>query len=279
MVADCHVEIYEAAALYDLAFSYRDYDREVGFLRRVFEDRRGRPPARFLELAAGPARHALGMAAAGVASTGLDLSPAMAGYARELARSQNTALSYVTADMRSFELGDRFDLAACMLCSATYLLTDQDIVAHLRAVAACLSADGLYVLELPHPDDLDGPGTTKDAWTVQTETGTLDVTWRELDDQAAAPDPAIRTCLARLAFTPKAGSAVVVEQRAPQRLLRRGELERLVAASGVFAVEAVWGALDPEVPLEDAGAWRMVAVLRQASRASLTVPGGPASPG
>jgi SAM-dependent methyltransferase len=206
------------------------------------------------------------MAASGVASTGLDLSTAMADHARELARRQGTALSYVTADMRNFDLADRFDLAACMLCSATYLLTDHDFVRHLRSVAACLCADGLYVLELPHPRDLDGSSTTKDSWTVQSEAGSLDVVWRESADEIPPATRAIRSCQARLAFTPQVGPATVIEQHSFQRVFRRAELEQLVVASGVFSLDAVWGALDPTVQLDDAGAWRMVVVLRATDR-------------
>jgi SAM-dependent methyltransferase len=256
-----HGDIYGAAELYDLAFSYRDYDREVAFLRRTFEDRVGRPPQRFLELAAGPGRHALGMAAAGVAATCLDLSPAMSRYAAELARRRGVALTCVTADMRGFELAERFDLAACMLCSATYLLTDDDFVAHLRAVARCLGPDGRYVLELPGPGDRDGARTTRDTWTVTAADGTLEVMWRELAARASDGGPVIQDCLARLAFTPTVGPVVVVEQASSQRSLQRAELERLVAASGAFRLEAVWGALDPRVALDAPEAWRMVAVL------------------
>ena len=56
-----HASVYGAPALYDLAFGYRDFARECAFLRGVYERRWGRPPQSFLELAAGPARHALQM--------------------------------------------------------------------------------------------------------------------------------------------------------------------------------------------------------------------------
>jgi SAM-dependent methyltransferase len=262
MTAPGHGDIYGAAELYDLAFSYRDYAHEAAFLRRTFEDRAGRPPARFLELAAGPGRHALAMAATGVASTCVDLSPAMSSYARGLAERHGVALACVTADMRSFELADRFELAACMLCSATYLLTDADFIAHLKAVARCLGPDGRYILELPHPGDHDGAGTTKDAWTVQSEAGALEVTWRELAASRTAAGPTIIDCLARLVFTPTTGPRVIIEQRSSQRAIPRAELEHLVAASGAFALEHLWGALDPTIELEGPRAWRMVAVLR-----------------
>lgn len=258
-----HGEIYGAAELYDLAFSYRDIGREVAFLRGIFEEHRGRRPARFLEIAAGPARHALGMAEAGIPSAGLDVSPAMARYARELALRRGVALSYTLADMRNFTLDESFELAACMLCSATYLLEDQDILSHLHAVSMCLAGGGLYVLELPHPNDADGAATTKDAWTMRAENGTLEVTWREIGGVPPADGPVIRSCLARLAFTPADGPPVIVEDRSLQRILRRPELERLVAESKCFDLEAVWGAFDQAIPLDGPAAWRMIALLRK----------------
>src|SRR5262245_37216666 len=119
-----HALVYGAPALYDLAFSYRYFARECSFLRGVYERRRGRPLRSFLELAAGPARHALGMCVAGVRATALDLSPKMAAYTATRAGELGLLLPYLVADMTAFETDDRFDLAASMLCSASYLLTD-----------------------------------------------------------------------------------------------------------------------------------------------------------
>ncbi|MCC7539707.1 MAG: class I SAM-dependent methyltransferase, partial [Deltaproteobacteria bacterium] len=106
-----HRAIYAAPFVYDLAFSYRDIDRERTFLADVYERRRGRGPASFVELAAGPARHALAFAAMGIRSHAVDLSPEMVAYGRELADARNVHLAYERGDMRSFTLEAPVDLA------------------------------------------------------------------------------------------------------------------------------------------------------------------------
>ena len=83
-----HATIYDAAALYDLAFSYRDFPREARFLRQLYAKRVGREPVSFLELAAGPARHALEMRAEGLDVVALDLSTAMAKHAQRRAQER-----------------------------------------------------------------------------------------------------------------------------------------------------------------------------------------------
>jgi len=134
-----HAAVYAAPALYDLAFGYRDYARECDFLRRAHDMFRGQPPRSFLELAAGPARHALEMAAAGVHAVALDRSPEMAAYATAKAGDRGLTLPYLVADMKSFAHPDTFDLVASMLCSGTYLLTDDAFAAHLDRVHAVLA--------------------------------------------------------------------------------------------------------------------------------------------
>jgi SAM-dependent methyltransferase len=259
-----HLDVYAAAALYDLAFSYRDYAVGAAFLSRVFEHATQRAPRSFLELAAGPARHALAMIARGVPAAALDLSPDMASYGRKLAAELGATLDYLTADMRDFVLPAPVDFVACMLCSATYLLTDDDFIAHLRATARSLTPEGRYLLELPHPSEVEGHATTKDTWTVRAPDGELRVLWRELDEPSSQ-GPGVRTCLARLEWLATSGATFEVEQRAPQRAFRREDLERLVSDSGCFQLESLFGALDERVALDAPKAWRMVAVLKKPS--------------
>ena len=128
-----HSAVYGAAALYDLAFSYRDCKAESQFLRDVY-----RAPHRFLELAAGPGRHAVEMLAAGVDVVALDLAPEMASYARRKAEARKLSLHFVVADMTEFSTPSKFDLAACLLCSASYLLTHEAFLSHLTSVRRAL---------------------------------------------------------------------------------------------------------------------------------------------
>lgn len=255
-----HAEVYSAPRLYDLAFSYRDYDREARFLLERFRAERGRDPQRFLELGAGPARHAIAMAKAGLSAVALDLAPEMAAYGLAEAQKSGVELEYQTADMIRFTLDAPVDLAATMLCSATYILEDEDFVQHLRAVAAALRPGGLYVIELPHPSELDGRPKTKSTWTMNEPGGRLDVEW--LDGEGSSAEAARRApTVARLHYQPTSGQPILIESRAPLRAFSRQEIADFVDRSGSFELVSVFGALDPQISLEAEKAWRMVVTL------------------
>lgn len=252
-----HSKIYSAAELYDLAFSYRDVAKESRFLVQLYERRRGRVPSSFLELAAGPARHALAMRQLGLEVAALDLSPAMAEYSRRIANELGLPFPYLVADMTGFELHRPFELAACMLCSATYLLDKNAWLRHLECVRNVLSEEGLYVIELPH---LREKPTTRSDWTVKSDRGELSVMWT---DSAPEPD-GTRCCEVRLEFRPHDGGAVqIVTDRGRQRDVGLGELEELATAAGLVVCD-VFGALDESVALDAEDAWRMLTVLEKA---------------
>jgi SAM-dependent methyltransferase len=250
--------IYGTPELYDLAFSYRDYPAECEFLLQAYQKRRGRPARSVLELAAGPSRHAIELARAGLAAHALDLSPEMMAYAARTARSRGVELTTTVADMRAFRLAEPVDLVACMLCSASHLLTDDDFVAHLRAVRATLADGGVYVMELALPvDGADAP--TKETWTMADDAGVLDVAWvsqgQDVDVSGVA------AYAVRFAYRPTAGPAVVIEDESIQRTIDAADLGRLLAASGGFAEPTLCGALDESVALDDPRAWRLVAIV------------------
>ena len=75
-----HERIYAAARYYDIAFAYRDFAEECEFLTRAATPHLGRMPESVLELAAGPANHAIELARRGLAATALDREPAMVQY-------------------------------------------------------------------------------------------------------------------------------------------------------------------------------------------------------
>jgi hypothetical protein len=253
-----HATIYDAAALYDLAFSYRDFPKETRFLRQLYAKRVGREPHSFLELAAGPACHTLEMRSEGLEVAALDLSAAMAAHSQRRAQERGLPFRYVVGDMTHFEFERRFDLIACMLCSATYLLTDEQFERHLSCVRAALADDGVYVLELPHPNDAS-EAKTAERWTMKDEHGELSVEWCE----AAAVDRLL-TIDVRLEYRPHDNRPPqLVVDRGRQRDLSEADLSRMARATG-FVVSDVFGALDEAVALHDPKAWRMLAVLRKA---------------
>lgn len=255
-----HLGIYAAPGLYDLAFSYRDFDAETRFLLETFRRLRGRPARSFFELAAGPGRHALSAATRGIEVIALDLSPPMAAYALEKAARAGVALHYLVSDMTRFEAPGSFDLAACLLCSAGYLLTDDAWQSHLSSVRAALVPRGLYVLELTHPAELTGAITSHTSWRMRDELGELDIDWRGDPAEAAG---GVWESSVTLIYRPADGSpAIRVEDAGRQRALELAEITRCAEASG-FALAAVHGGFDEGLSLADPRANRMIIVLRK----------------
>jgi SAM-dependent methyltransferase len=254
-----HRSIYEHPALYALAFSYRDYAVESACLRSFYERRRGRAPRSFFELAAGPAGHSLEMLANGVDVLALDLAPEMASYARSEANARGRALNYAVADMTSFAACGPFDLAACLLCSASYLLTDDAVISHLSRVRASLASGGMYVLELTHPSELAEARKTKSIWTMRDAGGELEVAWR--GDPSQARDGIWQADVSFLYRPADGGAHVSLEASASQRGFTHAQIVNLAERSG-FTVEATLGGFDENVALDSPRATRMLAILK-----------------
>lgn len=57
--------------------------------------------------------------------------------------------------MRNFRLNDPVDVAAIFMASTGYLLKNEDMISDLRSVADNLNSQGIYILEMTHPRDVD----------------------------------------------------------------------------------------------------------------------------
>jgi SAM-dependent methyltransferase len=145
-------DLYRYAVYYDVIFK-RDVGPEIDFLISLFRRHRGRVPSSVLDLGCGPGYHARGFARRGIAACGFDRSPEMLRFAREEAAKEGATVDWRIGDMREFRLAAPVDLAVCLFDSIDGLRTIDDFVAHLRAVAANLVPDGLYVIGQSHQRD------------------------------------------------------------------------------------------------------------------------------
>jgi SAM-dependent methyltransferase len=173
--------VYDAPELYRLAFSYRNIALEVSALIRWFKKASGerRRPAAVLELASGPADHAIEFAKKGINATALDMSPTMCKFARRRAREQAVALKVVTDDMISFSPKEQYDIVLTMLDSVNQIHRLKDMIKHLRSVAHCLSDDGIYVMELDRHAKR-GERLIDAKWGVKRRNKQVGVLWRPL---------------------------------------------------------------------------------------------------
>ncbi len=147
------------AEYYDVLHDDVDYGAECDLLEALFSRYLPRRPRTLLDLGCGTGNHALILAQRGYRVTGIDSSRGMLRVARRKARGRANP-RWLRADMRRFELHRTFDAAICMDDAFTHLLTERDIVGHLRTVRRHLAAGGVYVFEFAQAlrKETEGPG-------------------------------------------------------------------------------------------------------------------------
>jgi SAM-dependent methyltransferase len=255
--------IYDEPEFYEAACAYRDVPAEVGALLRWSGKHRAPGsglPRSVLELAAGPAEHARNLAHRGLEATALDLSPAMCARARHLAEAAGTQLTVVQADMRDFTLPGRFDLAITMLNSLCHLMSLDDLLCHLASVGRHLDRDGLYIMELAHPADFfAAERRTSSEWSTEVGGGTVSVRWGAQDQI----DPVTQITREHVSVTyhKRGGPVRTITDVVPNRFWSATELTAAVRLAGGFTVLARYGDFDSDLPVDAAGAWRMILVL------------------
>lgn len=256
--------IYDEPALYELSCAYRDVPAEVTALQAWFGAAEPEIGS-VLELAAGPAEHSRELAARGLRATALDQSKAMCAYAAERAAEAGVELDVVEADMRDFRLPGTFDAAITMLNSLCHLFTLDDMVAHLRAVAAHVIPAGLYVIELSHPADHFGPASrTSSEWTVESGGTRADVRWGGGDDRI---DPVTQITAEHMSITARGpdGKTRTITDVVPSRFWTLTEMTGAVRLAGGFTIAGTYGDFDTTTTLDAPTAWRMILILRRES--------------
>jgi SAM-dependent methyltransferase len=269
--------MYDAPLIYDIAFSYRDFRHEMdcllGWAARAAG---GRAPRSFLELAAGPADHAIEAARRGLRAAALDLSPAMCAYARERAARAGVSLEVHEGDMIDLALPDAalpvapeggargFDLAATMISSLAHVPTPAAMVRHLRAVARRLAPGGVYIVEQPHPADfLEGKPRVLTNWTTERDGITVETEWGRDGDPY---DPITQTLEATVEMRVR-GRHAGEERRVEVVRMKEWtatEMEACLLAAGVLEIAARHGDFALDAPFDSSPAsWRMISVLRR----------------
>lgn len=295
-------EFYRNARAYDIAFADRDFADECNFLEWCLRTHRrleiaerpsggdwklkdaqsppqGRPeisnlksPISFLELAAGPARHAREFAKRGWRAVALDLSQDMLDYACEGAAREGVRIETVAGDMTDFTLKEPVALAANLMESLTHLVTNEQVVDHLRAVSRNLLPGGVFVIEMAHPDTIWRDSLPNIWHSYSTESGLFEgEPYTEVDVLfGSADDPydwitqqwLVST---RLTIREEGRPERVVEHHHPHRWYMAQELKALIDLSGAFSQVWWYGNLavpPPALDNSDASE-RMIVVMRK----------------
>src|SRR2546421_489157 len=137
---------YTAPRLYEIAF---DTNRklEVDFLVHCFERYAKARVRRVLDIACGTGPHLIRLADRGYQMSGLDLSPENIDFLRQRLAAQGHRAELIVGDMTDFRLERPVDAVICMQDSQGHMLTNAQLLAHLRAVARAVKRGGLYVFD------------------------------------------------------------------------------------------------------------------------------------
>lgn len=224
---------YSAPHYYDIAF---DVGRklECDFLEGCFKRHAVGRVRRVLDIACGTGPHLLRLARRGYEMTGLDLSAESLAYVKEQAARSGLDVGLTQADMSDFHVEPPFDAAICLQDSQGHLLTNEQILSHLGAVADALRPDGLYIFDRMIPNNWSHPAT-RWSWTRRRGSTTVRTTFRTMFDV----DEVSQVCQEEITLEVfEEARRRTIRQRHLTRVVFPQELRALIQLNGQFQLLA-----------------------------------------
>lgn len=145
------------AQYYDRIYSFKDYAVEAERILGYIEEYGQSKSKRLLDVACGTGHH-LEFLAKTFNAEGLDMSAELLEYARE----RNPEIPFHCADMRTFDLPDKFDAITCLFSSIGYMTTIADLEQAIATMAHHLAPGGVLIVE---------PWLTPNVWKTGTVHG------------------------------------------------------------------------------------------------------------
>ena len=254
--------VYRFPEYYALGYRWNTA-QECNFLEACLAAQHIKKPAAVLDIGCGAGRHLLELAKRGHAVTGFDLRPEMVEFVRAQARQDGLKVDVSVGDLRRMSLDGTYGLAICLMDTFRFLLTNEEIIAHLRAVAERLQPGGLYITDFWVPLRWEQLANEIYRWE-QTDGGrTVRVFYLQHPETV---DPVRQTFEDELVFTVEENGASreIRGERTRTRLILPQEFQALAAAAGAFTVAGTFGEFDLEKTLEpDSSSWRMISVLKK----------------
>lgn len=142
--------LYDHPELYDMVFAWGP-EQEADFYSAVFERfYEGGKVKSIFEPGCGTGRLVVALAGKGYKVQGLDKMEPMVEFARLKAQEAGVKgrTRFHVGDMTEMKLKTRFDCAYNAISTFRYLLTEEDILAHLMSMARILKPGGIYAIDL-----------------------------------------------------------------------------------------------------------------------------------
>ena len=117
----------------------------------------------------------------GYNTLGYDKSKAMITYCKQRLRkninSTNKA-KFIVGDIKNLIFNKKYDAAIICINSLGYLINNDDIISHFRAMSQSLKKEGIYIVEISCKcNDIANEKTIDDIWFVKEENVELEVNW------------------------------------------------------------------------------------------------------
>ncbi|HEY7649235.1 MAG TPA: class I SAM-dependent methyltransferase [Methylomirabilota bacterium] len=237
--------MYRAPQLYEIAF---DMNRkgEVDFLVHAFKRYARRPVRRVLDIACGTGPHLTRLADRGYQMVGLDLSPDNIRFLGNRLLAGGHRGELIVGDMTDFRLARPVDAAICMQDSQGHLLTNEQLLAHLRCVGRALRRGGLYVFDRYMASSWTNPARS---WSWFRRRGRMIVraSFSALNDV----DPVTQIFRERLTLEAiENGTRRTYRQTHLSRMVFPQELRALIALAGGFEFVQWYFGFKPHQVLE-----------------------------
>ena len=272
-------EVYRHPKYYALGYQWNT-EREVAFIEsclKTYGAPAGKRPSsalqseasgsaakgKLLDIGCGAGRHLLELAKRGYGMTGIDASPEMIGHVREEAKQAGLQVAAGVGDLRQLELAGAFDAAFCFMDTFRFLLTNDQIVTHLKTVAGLLEPGGLYLTDFWVPSRFDHIGEEIYQWEQATDELKVRVFYIQHPETV---DPIAQTFEDELVFEGEEGGGTreIRGGRTRTRLILPQEFEALIGASGAFTRLGTFADFDLAKPFtRESLSWRMISVLQK----------------
>jgi SAM-dependent methyltransferase len=158
---------YDSPRYYDLIFD-EDTVNEADFLEALMWEHGIADSGRILEPACGSGRLVSEFARRGYEVDGFDLNENMLEFAQRRLVERDLMASLWVDPMQSFNTERDYDLAHCLVSTFKYLATENDALANLQRVAACLRSGGLYVIGI-HLSNYGCDKCEHERWVVERD--------------------------------------------------------------------------------------------------------------
>ena len=255
-------EVYRHPRYYAIGYRWNT-EAECDFIEASLKAYGPAHAKRVLDIGCGAGRHLLELAKRGYQATGVDIHPEMVAYTQEEAKQSKLNVTASIDDLRHLTIKGTYDVAYCFMDTFRFLLTNQQIVDHLRTVAGLLAPGGLYLTDFWVPSQWDQIGNEVHQWEQTEGDTTVRVFYLQHPDSI---DPIAQTFEDELVFEVQEGGETKEIRGGPTRtrLILPQEFQALVESSDVFDVKATHGEFDLTKPFDKALlSWRMISILQK----------------